>query len=1080
MAEGRPPADSAAPATPDLPRWQVAVLTALAYAAVGALALMLAGPPGYASPLYPAAGIALAARLVFGTAALPGVWLGAFAVNASLGVLRGQEGLLPMLLLPAVIGAGAALQAEFGAWLIRRWLGDSLALNAPREISTAGLLGGIVACVASPSVATPALWMAGVLVPDQLLVTWGTWWLGDTLGVLIAAPLALTLIGRPQADWRPRRRTLALPMLAALAVLALGVGEVRRLDEVRQRSQFEHEAAQLKAMVTQRLHEAEHALHALQSAARVAGAPPDEAGVRRASAWWLQHTPALQAAGVGLRVPLAELDGFVAQARQHGPADFRVFDRDDGSDRRQRGELLVIRHLEPAEPNRAAFGVNSLSIAAARPAIEATRDSGEARVSAVFRLTQSDRDEPGIVIYQALYRPAADEPTSVAQRRDRWTGVVFVTLRTEAALADLANPASTRLNWCLLDADARADADRTTRRLASAGTPEVCETRRAGAAELIEHPLDWGGRRWLLRITAVPSATGGGEASLLSLTGLVAAAMLGALLLVVTGHTRRVERAVAEGTEQLRAEIAERQHTAAVQRETRERLQGILDNAPLGVVFLDAEGLFIESNARFCEMTGQSAEQLQGGSVLDSVHPDDREQVLNVRRDLLAGAATRSVTQVRLRAGGEAGTGWTPVRVIASALRNDEGQVLRIVGVVEDVADQLRLQTSEEARRRAEAANRAKNEFLSRMSHELRTPLNAMIGFAQLLGLDHEAPLAPHQQEWVQQIQRAGWHLLELINETLDLSRIESGSLSLSPQPLDLVQMAEAARGLVASAAAQRQISVSVSAQPGLPAAVGDATRVRQVLTKLLTNAVKYNRPGGSVRVQVGRDGSSAVCVAVTDTGLGMDSAQQARLFQPYDRLGREGSGIEGTGIGLVITQRLLELMGGTLAVRSEIGEGSTFSFTLPASNDPVSGERAAEQTGPAPYAQRLVHYVEDNPTNVEVMRGIFGQRPQVRLEVSTLGLDGLAGIRRSPPDLVLLDMQLPDISGPELLRHLKNDDLLAKIPVIVVSADATPDHVRAALTLGALHYLTKPLDVASFLAQVDEALDSQDTRWGL
>jgi PAS domain S-box-containing protein len=668
----------------------------------------------------------------------------------------------------------------------------------------------------------------------------------------------------------------------------------------------------------------------------------------------------------------------------------------------------------------------------------------------------------------------------VAQRRDRWTGVVFVTLRTEAALADVAKPASTRLNWCLLDADAPTDADLTTRRLASAGTPEVCETRRAGAAELIEHPLDWGGRRWLLRMTAVPSATGGGEASLLSLTGLVAAAMLGALLLVVTGHTRRVERAVAEGTEQLRAEIAERRHTAAVQRETRERLQGILDNAPLGVVFLDAEGLFIESNARFCEMTGQSAEQLQGGSVLDSVHPDDRDQVLNVRRDLLAGAATRSVTQVRLRAGSDAGTGWTPVRVIASALRNDEGQVLRIVGVVEDVADQLRLQTSEEARRRAEAANRAKNEFLSRMSHELRTPLNAMIGFAQLLGLDHEAPLAPHQQEWVQQIQRAGWHLLELINETLDLSRIESGSLSLSPQPLDLVQMAEAARGLVASAAAQRQISVSVSAQPGLPAAVGDATRVRQVLTNLLTNAVKYNRPGGSVRVQVGRDGSAGVCVAVTDTGLGMDSAQQARLFQPYDRLGREGSGIEGTGIGLVITQRLLELMGGTLAVRSEVGEGSTFSFTLPASNDPVSGERAAEQTGPAPYAQRLVHYVEDNPTNVEVMRGIFGQRPQVRLEVSTLGLDGLAGIRRSPPDLVLLDMQLPDISGPELLRHLKNDDLLARIPVIVVSADATPDHVRAALALGALHYLTKPLDVASFLAQVDEALDSQDTRWGL
>jgi signal transduction histidine kinase/CheY-like chemotaxis protein len=448
-----------------------------------------------------------------------------------------------------------------------------------------------------------------------------------------------------------------------------------------------------------------------------------------------------------------------------------------------------------------------------------------------------------------------------------------------------------------------------------------------------------------------------------------------------------------------------------------------------------------------------------------------------VRRDLVAGAASRTVAGLRLQAPGEDGQ-WTPVRLIASALRDDNGRVLRVVAVVEDVADQLRLQASEQARQRAEEANRAKNEFLSRMSHELRTPLNAMIGFAQLLGMDRDPALAPHQQEWVRLIQRAGWHLLDLINETLDLSRIESGSVSLALEPVDMRALAEAALALVASAASQRGIQIEVIAEPGVPAAMGDAMRLRQVLTNLLTNAIKYNRPGGSVRVHVARAGNTAVRVAVRDTGLGMDAAQMERLFQPYNRLGREHSGIEGTGIGLVISQGLLGLMGGSLAVESQLAVGSTFTFTLPATHERVAVEPEAAVSRPAPYAQRLVHYIEDNPTNVEVMRGILGQRPQVRLAVSMLGLDGLAAIRSEPPDLILLDMQLPDISGVELLRHMKNDDALAQIPVIVVSADATPDHLRAALTLGALQYLTKPVDVALFLRHFDEALANTETRW--
>ncbi len=1073
MAEG-PGADR-----PALAAWQAVLLTALAYAAAGGLALMLAGPPGYAAPVDPSAGIAVAAALAWGPAALPGVWLGSFVVNAGLGVVQGPAGLTTLLLLPAVIGAGATLQAQLAVWLLRRHVGPVPVLNEPRDIVRSGLLAGPLACLASASVATAALWLAGLIDTGHGPATWATWWLGDTLGVLVAGPMVLALIGRPRADWRPRRRTLALPLLAALAVLMLGVQQVRQLDAARQRDQFRHDAAQLAGLVEQRLEEALHALAALHSAALAKGRPLDEAGLREASAWWLGHVKALQAAGVGLRLSVDTLEGFVAEVRRQGLPDFQVVDRDGGVDRAARGEVLAVRHLEPPGPNRQALGLNPLSIPATREAIEATRDSGRAQASPAFRLRHAEREEPGVVVYQALYAPGAAELSGTDPRRERFSGVMFVTLRTEVALASLHDTVSPRLSWCLLDADPASG----VRRLASAGLTALCdEGAPAAGQQLAEHRFEWGGRQWLLRAAAplTPATLVTGEAALLSLTGLASVAMLGALLLVVTGHSRRTELVVAARTEQLRREVAERRHAESEQQEMRERLQGILDNAPLGVLFLDPEGLVIECNARFGEMSGLASEQLEGESVLACVHPEDRELLRTVRRELLAGGATRSVSTLRL--GVQAGEShrWTPVRVIASALRDERGRVLRIVAVVEDVADQLRLQASEQARLRAESANRTKNEFLSRMSHELRTPLNAMIGFAQLLGLDREPGLAAHQQAWVQQIQRAGWHLLELINETLDLSRIESGSVSLAPQPLDLLQLAEAACSLVASAAAQRGIRVEVAAVPGVPAALGDATRVRQVLTNLLTNAVKYNRPGGSVRVFVDRDGDGAVRLAVSDTGLGMDRAQLARLFQPYDRLGREGSGIEGTGIGLVIAQRLLELMGGTLAVQSQPGEGSTFSFTLPATDEAAAGERAVAETGPAPYAQRLVHYIEDNATNVEVMRGILAQRPQVRLAVSMLGLDGLAAIRRDPPDLILLDMQLPDIAGPELLRHLKNDDTLAKIPVIVVSADATPDHVRSALTTGALHYLTKPLDVPSFLAHVDEALDSMETRWSL
>ena len=1069
---------SASPPLTALGPWaqaRIALATALAYAAVGALALLLAGPPSYASPLYPSAGIALAAVLTFGRAALPGVLLGAFAVNAGLGLLRHQSG-LALLQLPLLIAFGAMLQAAVGAALVRRFVGPVVVLNAPRDIARAGLLGGLLACTISPSIATPALLFAGAVPASNALATWLTWWSGDTLGVLIAAPLVLTLIGQPAADWRPRRRTVGAPLLLALALVAIAVLETDRLDRERQHAVFERNATRLADAAQSRLSAALHALQALHGAARVTGGF-DRDGLRDASRWWLAQPIHLQATGYSVRVPNERVPALEAAARADGESGFRVFDRDDGRARAVSGEVVVVRHIEPERNNAAARGVNALSIPAARAAISATRQSGEPAATAVFPLTQSSANEVGVVLYQALYngQPATDET-----RQAQFSGVVFVTLRTESAMAGLAGPAGSFMQWCLVDEGGLTAGARHV-----AG-PAGCENAAVQPGHLsLDRQLPWGGRAYTLRVRADPAALPGSHreaAWLLSISGMAAAAMLGALLLTVTGHSRRTDLAVRAGTQELRGQVAERLQAEAALRESGERLRSILDNVPLGVIFVDAQGHLIECNTRFCDMTGQPVAALLGRSVAELVHTDDAGAIRRLRRELLQGHVPGVLQAIRLR--GAAGQE-IAVRVRASALHSASGELVRIVCVVEDITEHLRLEVSERALQQAEAANHAKSEFLSRMSHELRTPLNAMIGFAQLLGLDRDPGLLAHQREWTQQIQRAGWHLLEMINDTLDLSRIESGSVALKLVPVTVQPLVVACQAMVATVAAQRKVEfvdrLGEASSAGL-AVLADATRLKQVLTNLLSNAVKYNREGGTVTISaraINGPAGNAVEIIVADTGLGMTAAQQAALFQPYNRLGREQSNIEGTGIGLVISRLLAERMGGTLEARSVEGQGSIFTLRLRAAESAEPPMTRYTHTSPAPYQQRLVHYVEDNETNIEVMRGILAQRAQITLETSTLGLDGLFAIRASQPDLVLLDMQLPDISGLELLRHLKQDDSVGRIPVVVVSADATLQQTQSALTLGALHYVTKPVNVAHFLQIVDEIMEAADTKWG-
>ena len=380
------------------------------------------------------------------------------------------------------------------------------------------------------------------------------------------------------------------------------------------------------------------------------------------------------------------------------------------------------------------------------------------------------------------------------------------------------------------------------------------------------------------------------------------------------------------------------------------------------------------------------------------------------------------------------------------------------------------------AQREAERANHAKSEFLSRMSHELRTPMNSILGFAQLMEYDTSEPLAATHKESVQHILRGGRHLLGLINEVLDLARIEAGRMALALDSVPLGPVLDETLNIVRPLAEGRRIHLQDETGPVRDRlALADANRLRQVLLNLLSNAVKYNREEGLITVEGSVTPEGRLRLAVTDTGPGLSPAQQALLFQPFQRLGAEKSGVEGTGIGLTIAQKLMEAMNGSLGVTSTPGLGSCFFLELPSAEGEATSAAApafpAPEAAPAGVEDRKVLYIEDDLANLTLVRHLLDRRPGIHLLTASQGKLGLELAAAHRPDLILLDLHLPDINGREIYQRLQAEEATRRIPVVVVSASAMPREIEAMLAAGVPQYLTKPLDIRQFLETVDRYL---------
>lgn len=412
-----------------------------------------------------------------------------------------------------------------------------------------------------------------------------------------------------------------------------------------------------------------------------------------------------------------------------------------------------------------------------------------------------------------------------------------------------------------------------------------------------------------------------------------------------------------------------------------------------------------------------------------------------------------------------------PLMLVTAETELDVGLRTRRIftAVLSDISETVALRQSLiAARDLAEAANASKTSFLSRMSHELRTPLNAVLGFAQLLEMDE---LSGEQADSVAHIISAGRLLLQQINELLDISRIAGGNLTLSSEPVDAIETVRTVAEILAPSARARSITIRVTAgADGL--VLADAHRLSQILLNLVSNAVKYNREGGEVAISVDA-GPASRRIAVADTGPGLAPESLERLFVPFERLGAEQTNIEGTGLGLALAKGLAELMSGTISVSSVLGEGTVFTVELPAAE---RCEPSAAATAEPSHARDLglcgrVLYIEDNPANVRLVEAVVASYPRLELHTATLGLEGVRAAQQEQPDLVLLDLHLPDVDGEQVIRVLRHDERTRSIPVVVMSAAAEPD-VRSRLELaGAADFLVKPLEIPRLLELLERLL---------
>jgi PAS domain S-box-containing protein len=1068
------------PAHPAQPPYR-AVLRAIALALLcGLLQALL---PRYTlgastlAPLSVVLGVAVAAAMSRGRWTVPAALAGVLAGDW----LTGSAG--PA----ALLGAGVlGLQAMTAGWLMRHAPDpDLLQLDTAARLRRFVLVAAPAAAAVGVLAAMLAQWgldaaAALPLARPQLAAAVGRF-IADSAGVVVTAPVLLCWLAQPQAPWRPRRRAVALPLVLLVLVMLPGFHQVARRDEQRLQSAFERDATARRLRITQLLADPVEAAMALRGviAAGGAGLPP---GLFNALAsGWTERVPGLRSVAWLAQMPAAGAPiGAAVSASAAAPGAAPVWQlrhlhaaQNTPSSlpgvqlSPEAGVLMAPALRRAADKALASDGPVALTALAAATAPAMPGNSGPPSPTAAPGNTAGVRTTANPALLLLLSVPA---DAAGAARKQLVIAVVDANPLLASALPGNDDP---NLRVCLTSsADNPAQPAIARHRLAG---PPGCENDAPGTAVRSQiSRVNVGEQRLDLLISEPPTADNRLFTAvwLLALPAVVGAAMLSALLLALTGRLRRIEDRVQERTLALRAEIDERRQAETALAVSEQRFRAIFEGVNIGVTVVDPAGRIVEVNPAFCQMMGCSAADLLQRPLADFQLPD----VTGDDGTAVAMGGAQARRQRYLTPDGR-------VLQVAASLRtlfDASGQPVATVGALQDLTQVLRLREAEREQEHAQTASRSKSEFLANLSHELRAPLNAILGFAQMLGRgdtgDDDSDLPRQaQRHGLAQIRQAGWHLLDMINDVLDLSRMEAGSLRLTLEPVSLADLVQEAVAMVEPAALQAGVVIELSLSPQADRVQADALRLRQVLINLLGNAIQYNRPGGLVVLRTRPGAVGELQIEVEDNGIGLSQAQIAELFTPFNRLGRTqqaagAPGSQGTGIGLVICRKLCDLMGGELSVSSHEGQGSVFGLRLPRPLGEPSRSIISQHAPLVPGVSiGSVLYIEDDEADIAAMRQLLLQRPGITLVCVRSAAEGL--VLAGDADLVLLDLDLPDRPGIELLRALRADTRLRSTPVIVVSAESRPQRIDDCFNAGATQFLSKPLAPQQTLRAIDESL---------
>jgi len=878
---------------------------AAAYVFFGWLGSLLAVPPGYATAVFPAAGVALAALLLYGAPLAPGVWLGSFAMNLAIGYQGSGYVTTTNASVAATIAIGSTAQALAGVWLIRRAIGFPNALDREKDIGLFLLLGGPLSCLVSATTGVTSLHLYGVIASDQYLQNWVVWWVGDAIGVVVTTPLLFAILGKPRPAWRPRRTALVLPPIALLAASVVLFLLASRWEQDRLRVAFHQRADTVATNLETGVGGYLQFLHAIERFFVTSGTV-ERHKFHQFVQTALRDFPGLAALSWNPRVRDAERASFEAAVRREGYAGFRILERDAQGQLRpatRRDEYIVVTYIEPYAGNEAALGYDIDSDARRRAAIERAHDSGATVATGRIRLLQEPGEQWGILLLQPVYRDGAALNDAESRRR-ALQGFAAGVLRM-SSIVQAAMPVADRHDMSLRFLDESApQSERTLYQInANIATP-------AAEALRFDDVFEAAGRSY--RIVALPTpAYLAAHPALVAWSVLAASlvfcALLEAFLLFVTGRAAHVARLVEERTRELR--------------DSRERLALAIEGSNQALFDWDVSTGKVVLGEQWSRIIGGGHGTLV--TTIDDfqalVHPDDLPQVRQQSADLVRGQ--RSFYYVEHRVRTETGD-WLWVASRAKVVERDAaGRATRVAGSNVDITERKEVE-------------RLKNGFIATVSHELRTPLNAIIGVTEILIEDARDFKREEELEPLGRVLRAGRHLLALINDILDLSKIEAGKMELYFDSFPIAPLVEDVVKTIQPMAQKNgnQLVVNCSADVGMMYA--DQTRVRQALLNLVSNANKFTERG-KVTISARRaaeDGGAWITLAVTDTGIGMTPELMGRLFQEFVQAESTATRrYGGTGLGLVISRRFCQMMGGDITVESELGRGSTFTIRLPA-----------------------------------------------------------------------------------------------------------------------------------------------------